>query len=216
MLVHGYSTGDSVLSEIRNIFEKDVLGDVSIVCEDGKVKKNKLLAGLIFPHLKYCEVFENNTEHVIIASDHCVEDIIQIMARKLEIGKKYTLALGTIATKKKRGRPIGSLGKNKKMKGDDDKSFPVDVQELKKKKSSTNSENGGSYEYNPAVLNILKSQLENQKDQREVEVTTPEDVIMEVTEEDIEDASVEEDIVCLLYTSPSPRDGLLSRMPSSA
>ena len=25
-----------------------------------------------------------------------------------------------------------------------------------------------------------------------------------------------EDIFCLLYTSPSPRDGLLSRMPSSA
>ena len=25
-----------------------------------------------------------------------------------------------------------------------------------------------------------------------------------------------EDITCLLYTSPSPRDGLLSRMPSSA
>ena len=25
-----------------------------------------------------------------------------------------------------------------------------------------------------------------------------------------------DDIVCLLYTSPSPRDGLLSRMPSSA
>ena len=24
------------------------------------------------------------------------------------------------------------------------------------------------------------------------------------------------DIFCLLYTSPSPRDGLLSRMPSSA
>ena len=31
-------------------------------------------------------------------------------------------------------------------------------------------------------------------------------------------ASTEVDIsnVCLLYTSPSPRDGLLSRMPSSA
>ena len=27
---------------------------------------------------------------------------------------------------------------------------------------------------------------------------------------------VNKDIVCLLYTSPSPRDGLLSRMPSSA
>ena len=26
----------------------------------------------------------------------------------------------------------------------------------------------------------------------------------------------EEDQTCLLYTSPSPRDGLLSRMPSSA
>ena len=28
--------------------------------------------------------------------------------------------------------------------------------------------------------------------------------------------SVQETIDCLLYTSPSPRDGLLSRMPSSA
>ena len=27
---------------------------------------------------------------------------------------------------------------------------------------------------------------------------------------------IAEDITCLLYTSPSPRDGLLSRMPSSA
>ena len=27
---------------------------------------------------------------------------------------------------------------------------------------------------------------------------------------------VRHEIVCLLYTSPSPRDGLLSRMPSSA
>ena len=26
----------------------------------------------------------------------------------------------------------------------------------------------------------------------------------------------EENMTCLLYTSPSPRDGLLSRMPSSA
>ena len=26
----------------------------------------------------------------------------------------------------------------------------------------------------------------------------------------------ERDVSCLLYTSPSPRDGLLSRMPSSA
>ena len=34
----------------------------------------------------------------------------------------------------------------------------------------------------------------------------------------IEDAETEADLCerCLLYTSPSPRDGLLSRMPSSA
>ena len=31
----------------------------------------------------------------------------------------------------------------------------------------------------------------------------------------VADIATEEDI-CLLYTSPSPRDGLLSRMPSSA
>ena len=29
-------------------------------------------------------------------------------------------------------------------------------------------------------------------------------------------ASLETRVPCLLYTSPSPRDGLLSRMPSSA
>ena len=29
-------------------------------------------------------------------------------------------------------------------------------------------------------------------------------------------SSIEDDKICLLYTSPSPRDGLLSRMPSSA
>ena len=29
-------------------------------------------------------------------------------------------------------------------------------------------------------------------------------------------ATIGQQIVCLLYTSPSPRDGLLSRMPSSA
>ena len=32
----------------------------------------------------------------------------------------------------------------------------------------------------------------------------------------ISDVRTEDGITCLLYTSPSPRDGLLSRMPSSA
>ena len=31
-----------------------------------------------------------------------------------------------------------------------------------------------------------------------------------------EEMAIEQRDVCLLYTSPSPRDGLLSRMPSSA
>ena len=38
--------------------------------------------------------------------------------------------------------------------------------------------------------------------------------------DDFPDMSVvevnDQEIICLLYTSPSPRDGLLSRMPSSA
>ena len=35
--------------------------------------------------------------------------------------------------------------------------------------------------------------------------------------DDLEDESEDEEFkICLLYTSPSPRDGLLSRMPSSA
>ena len=33
---------------------------------------------------------------------------------------------------------------------------------------------------------------------------------------DAESALIEQLVACLLYTSPSPRDGLLSRMPSSA
>ena len=32
----------------------------------------------------------------------------------------------------------------------------------------------------------------------------------------ISDVPLGKDWICLLYTSPSPRDGLLSRMPSSA
>ena len=37
-----------------------------------------------------------------------------------------------------------------------------------------------------------------------------------VSREDVASPSYEEITFCLLYTSPSPRDGLLSRMPSSA
>ena len=33
---------------------------------------------------------------------------------------------------------------------------------------------------------------------------------------EVNDGAVSQEKSCLLYTSPSPRDGLLSRMPSSA
>ena len=39
---------------------------------------------------------------------------------------------------------------------------------------------------------------------------------IEKTVENVEETVETEDNNCLLYTSPSPRDGLLSRMPSSA
>ena len=38
----------------------------------------------------------------------------------------------------------------------------------------------------------------------------------QVTEVGQDTEAIEDTKVCLLYTSPSPRDGLLSRMPSSA
>ena len=42
-------------------------------------------------------------------------------------------------------------------------------------------------------------------------------LVEEFGSERISDAPISEAaIICLLYTSPSPRDGLLSRMPSSA
>ena len=36
------------------------------------------------------------------------------------------------------------------------------------------------------------------------------------TRQKIANKGVHQSLICLLYTSPSPRDGLLSRMPSSA
>ena len=37
-----------------------------------------------------------------------------------------------------------------------------------------------------------------------------------VTKDCVTNSKIVGNIACLLYTSPSPRDGLLSRMPSSA
>ena len=58
---------------------------------------------------------------------------------------------------------------------------------------------------NPRGKTLLKHELVDKGIDRE----TAEQVVATVETED-------EAAVCLLYTSPSPRDGLLSRMPSSA
>ena len=42
------------------------------------------------------------------------------------------------------------------------------------------------------------------------------DRLLEIVVADNDPNASARDYVCLLYTSPSPRDGLLSRMPSSA
>ena len=56
------------------------------------------------------------------------------------------------------------------------------------------------------VFNRTKDKVENLVKHGAIAVETPKDV---AEKSDIV-------ITCLLYTSPSPRDGLLSRMPSSA
>ena len=60
------------------------------------------------------------------------------------------------------------------------------------------------------------------KIRRGVEVEVPPEVAEVLEHSQVQDErtaariAAAEKIVCLLYTSPSPRDGLLSRMPSSA
>ena len=58
---------------------------------------------------------------------------------------------------------------------------------------------------------IVESSGEELKATLKKEDDGPEQIEIEVEDENSRLAST-----CLLYTSPSPRDGLLSRMPSSA
>ena len=80
--------------------------------------------------------------------------------------------------------------------------------------------------YGAAVQTRAKSEEEVNQKKKELkvvhvpgtEVTTEELIELQKTDETIEkywDLS-KQPSNCLLYTSPSPRDGLLSRMPSSA
>ena len=52
--------------------------------------------------------------------------------------------------------------------------------------------------------------------QRLLQITNDITVVVNTEEKAKKIPVIDVNIVCLLYTSPSPRDGLLSRMPSSA
>ena len=56
---------------------------------------------------------------------------------------------------------------------------------------------------------VERNEAEDQPQQPEAEAQVS-------SEDQAHDAPEDDDYDCLLYTSPSPRDGLLSRMPSSA
>ena len=58
-----------------------------------------------------------------------------------------------------------------------------------------------------------KSQVEEEVSEQDVEINESVAAVIGVVEESEDEEEYE---ACLLYTSPSPRDGLLSRMPSSA
>ena len=57
----------------------------------------------------------------------------------------------------------------------------------------------------------LVNPLDHQHEKVKVDVSIGDDIGFRLNQE-----GVYELVACLLYTSPSPRDGLLSRMPSSA
>ena len=67
----------------------------------------------------------------------------------------------------------------------------------------------------PEVVELLS----DSEDEAEAPVQTSggdDDVVLVISSDDDDDTGSTSHSACLLYTSPSPRDGLLSRMPSSA
>ena len=80
----------------------------------------------------------------------------------------------------------------------------------KSNKSSTQIEN-------KSYITDFELLQENPNNQTSVRITSPKAIIDPTNnDKEIFDSSIELLNNCLLYTSPSPRDGLLSRMPSSA
>ena len=66
------------------------------------------------------------------------------------------------------------------------------------------------------VLDVMLPGFDGYEVCRQVQADRPVPVLMLTARDDETDMLVGLGVGCLLYTSPSPRDGLLSRMPSSA
>ena len=66
------------------------------------------------------------------------------------------------------------------------------------------------------ILNTILSEREELLQMEQISLTLDYDVEDEFRFDDVNKTFEIEANNCLLYTSPSPRDGLLSRMPSSA
>ena len=63
----------------------------------------------------------------------------------------------------------------------------------------------------PSTLPFVEGKLEGHKERKNYSIVGP-----GVAEDSKQFIKIAMPHSCLLYTSPSPRDGLLSRMPSSA
>ena len=84
--------------------------------------------------------------------------------------------------------------------------IPVDTEET----------NRVTYELNGEVVYTETVSSSDESDEQIEYVTNTVNGVDSFEERVLQDGGTFENSICLLYTSPSPRDGLLSRMPSSA
>ena len=152
-------------------------------------------------------MFDNN-----LAPDHRVEDILKVMAKQLGFGGAYSVGVGHVSSKKKRGRPVGSLGKNKNTKDDDIKSVIVNADGFTSIENSSVESNIAfeeqkptadldkvCYDYNPASLNLLKRRFVKEYNQEQV--TGGESTRDALDTEESELANMKEDSLEELYST---------------
>ena len=144
------------------------------------------------------------------------EDFIESKIRTLRKNRcKARLSRDTHPSKRQKTSPgnyvsirkVWSRPECEKPGKDREKERRISVEEPKEKKMRREISSGGE------ILTNIK-RIEDKILQEDV--TVPEDWGWVDWNEKFEEQRKQLEKVCLLYTSPSPRDGLLSRMPSSA